>query len=178
MRLRHGPSQLNRFATLSRSESRQSEPTMDHDDDEVGHHEKHRYDHIIHSAVYEVPRTASVPRPATATAMQSNLHAIATPRPTLMFAIASDDVAEVKRVLDSGEARPSDEVGPQSALAFTLTNDKLTHKLGIVKALLAYGADPSTLKSTPPDSSSTNDTNPQPDAQFDALMETLDPATR
>lgn len=73
-------------------------------------------------------------------------HAIATPRPTLMFAIASDDVSQVQRVLDSGEANPNDQVGPQSALKFALTNDQLTSRLEIVKTLLAYGADPAGLR--------------------------------
>lgn len=74
------------------------------------------------------------------------VHAIATPKPTLLFAIASDDVDQVRQVLESGEAGPNDSVGPQSALAFTLTNDKLAHKQEIVKALLAYGATPSALR--------------------------------
>ncbi|KAG1827535.1 P-loop containing nucleoside triphosphate hydrolase protein [Suillus subaureus] len=74
------------------------------------------------------------------------LHGLPTPKPTLLFAIASDDVNEVRQVLESGEAGPNDQVGPQSALAFTLTNDKLSHKNEIVKALLAYGADPSALR--------------------------------
>ena len=77
----------------------------------------------------------------------SNVHAIATPKPTLLFAIASDDVAEVERVLASGEAQPNDDVGPQSALEFALRNDRLIHRTEIVKALLAYGADPSALPS-------------------------------
>ena len=76
-------------------------------------------------------------------------HAIATPRPTLMFAIASDDVSQVKRVLDSGEANPNDQVGPQSALKFALNNEQLTNRLEIVKTLLAYGADPAGLKDSP-----------------------------
>ena len=63
-----------------------------------------------------------------------------------MFAIASDDVEQVRQVLESGDAHPNDCVGPQSALAFTLTNDKLTKKLDIVKTLLAYGADPTITK--------------------------------
>ena len=72
-------------------------------------------------------------------------HAIATPRPTLMFAIASDDVSQVQKVLDSGEANPNDQVGPQSALKFALTNNQLTNRLEIVKTLLAFGADPTGL---------------------------------
>jgi hypothetical protein len=66
-----------------------------------------------------------------------------------MFAIASDDVSEVRRVLENGEANPNDTVGPQSALQFALTNDQLTNKLDIVKTLLAFGADPSHLKAQP-----------------------------
>jgi len=73
-------------------------------------------------------------------------HAISTAKPTLMFAIASDDVAEVKRVLESGDAGPSDKVGPQTALEFVLTNEHLQHKVEIVKTLLAYGADPRDVK--------------------------------
>jgi len=73
-------------------------------------------------------------------------HAIATPRPTLMFAIASDDVSQVQRVLDNGEANPNDQVGPHSALKFALTSDQLTNRLEIVKTLLAYGADPAGLR--------------------------------
>lgn len=76
-------------------------------------------------------------------------HAIATPRPTLMFAIASDDASQVQQVLDSGAANPNDQVGPQSALKFALTNKQLTNRLEIVKTLLAYGADPAGLKDSP-----------------------------
>ncbi|KAF9652896.1 P-loop containing nucleoside triphosphate hydrolase protein [Thelephora ganbajun] len=65
-----------------------------------------------------------------------------------MFAIASDDVSQVQRVLDSGEANPNDQVGPESALKFALTNDQLTNRLEIVKTLLAYGADPAGLKNS------------------------------
>ena len=74
-------------------------------------------------------------------------HAIATPRPTLLFAIAADDVDEVRRVLESGEAGPNDDVGPQSALAFALTADQLKHKVEIVKLLLAHGANPAVAAS-------------------------------
>jgi len=130
-----------------------------------------------------VPRTAPLVRPATAV---PTVHAIATPRPSLLFAIASDDVAQVRRVLESGEARPSDQVGPQSALAFTLTNDKLTHKIDIVKTLLAYGADPATLKNPeenppqflPSEDRSDQDGDLSSTSQFDKLLEGLDPATR
>lgn len=62
-----------------------------------------------------------------------------------MFAIASDDVEQVKLALESGDAGPNDAVGPQSALEFALTNDQLLHKMEIVKTLLAYGADPSVV---------------------------------
>jgi len=74
--------------------------------------------------------------------MVPTVHAIATPKPTLFFAIASDKVDEVRKVLESGHAGPNEAIGPQSALEFALTNDQLTHKTEIVKLLLAYGANP------------------------------------
>lgn len=74
--------------------------------------------------------------------------ALTTPKPVLMFAIASDDPEQVRQVLASGEAGPNDSVGPQSALAFTLSNDQLSRKLDIVKVLLEYGADTSELQQT------------------------------
>ena len=85
-------------------------------------------------------------RPTQTHTRRQPSHAIATPRPNLMFAIASDDVSQVQRVLDSGEADPNDQVGPQSALKFALTNNQLTNRLEIVKTLLAYGADPAGLR--------------------------------
>lgn len=116
-------------------------------------------------------------RPASVLA--APVHAIATPKPNLLFAIASDDVDQVRQVLENGEAGPNDSVGPQSALAFTLTNDKLAHKQEIVKTLLAYGANPSALR---------NPTlNPAPRAEGDdessslppeTTLEGMDPATR
>lgn len=88
-------------------------------------------------------------RPSSAASfVQEPVHAIATPRPTLLFAIASDNVDEVRRVLESGEAGPNDDVGPQSALAFALTANNLKHKTDIVKLLLAHGANPSSLRSS------------------------------
>ncbi|KAL5511331.1 hypothetical protein ACEPAH_4547 [Sanghuangporus vaninii] len=92
----------------------------------------------------KIPPTSMIPAPAHAAA-SAPCHAIATPRPTLMFAIASDNPAEVERVLASGEARPNDVIGPQSALEFALTNDALVNKTEIVKTLLAFGADVSTV---------------------------------
>jgi hypothetical protein len=95
------------------------------------------------------PTTSTNPCHPTRTHTRSQpSHAIATPRPTLMFAIASDDVSQVQRVLESGEANPNDQVGPQSALKFALTSDQLTNRLEIVKTLLAYGADPAGLKNS------------------------------
>ncbi|KAF8197537.1 P-loop containing nucleoside triphosphate hydrolase protein [Pholiota molesta] len=98
-----------------------------------------------------------------------------------MFAIASDDVEQVRQVLASGDAGPNESVGPQSALEFTLTNDKLTNKLEIVKALLAYGADPAVAKNLEIPSSKVSasgqedeDTQDQPRP----LMEEMDAATR
>ena len=105
----------------------------------------HRRDIYDETICRPIPQTAPVARtPAV-------FHQpVVTPRPTLMFAIASDDVEQVRQVLESGEANPNDCFGPQSALAFTLTNDKLTKKLDIVKTLLSYGADPSTANKVEP----------------------------
>jgi hypothetical protein len=110
-----------------------------------GHDEKHRfepYDAIRSDLPFPPPIGYSN------SVLASSIHAIATPAPTLLFAIASDDVAKVNQVLETGDAGPNDKVGPQSALTFTLTNDKLHHKMEIVKALLAFGADPSDLKNS------------------------------
>ena len=108
-----------------------------------------------------------------------SVHAIATPKPTLLFAIASDDVDQVRQVLESGDAGPNDSVGPQSALAFTLTNDKLTHKPEIVKALLAYGANPSALRNPTLNprlrTHGANEPNALPP---ETTLEGMDPATR
>ncbi|KAH7889497.1 P-loop containing nucleoside triphosphate hydrolase protein [Phlebopus sp. FC_14] len=112
-------------------------------------------------------------------ALADPVHAIATPKPTLLFAIASDDVDQVRQVLDSGEAGPNDLVGPQSALAFTLTNGKLTHKNDIVKALLAYGADPSALRNpalNPSSRVTEGETSAKPPSE--TTLGGMDPATR
>ena len=107
---------------------------------------------------------------------------VVTPRPTLMFAIASDDVEQVRQVLESGDADPNDCFGPQSALAFTLTNDKLTKKLDIVKTLLSYGADPTTAKKMePPNSSPLEGRVPELSADLipePTVMNGMDLATR
>ncbi|KZT26598.1 P-loop containing nucleoside triphosphate hydrolase protein [Neolentinus lepideus HHB14362 ss-1] len=97
-----------------------------------------------------------------------------------MFAIASDDVEEVRRVLDSGEAEPNSQVGPQSALAFVLTNERLKNKIGIVKELLAHGADPASLKnpdSNPPETMTEEQIALLSPPQATTL-EGMDPATR
>ncbi|KAL0946488.1 hypothetical protein HGRIS_012706 [Hohenbuehelia grisea] len=72
-------------------------------------------------------------------------HAVATPSPSLLFAIASDNPAAVRDVLEHGGASPNEGLGPQSALAFAATNARLENRLEIVKVLLAYGADPRSL---------------------------------
>jgi len=108
------------------------------------------------------------------------MYAIATPPPTLMFAIASDNVDQVRQVLKNGDAGPNDLVGPQSALAFALTNDQLAHKMDIVKTLLAYGADPTVLKkeglALPPGAQDNDDDPSLP--LSNALMDAMDPATK
>jgi hypothetical protein len=112
--------------------------------------------------------------------IQTPVHAVAMPKPSLLFAIASDDVNQVRQVLESGDAGPNDQVGPQSALAFTLTNDQLSHKNEIVKALLAYGADPSALRNPGLNPSSeggqgSSDSHLPP---AETTPEGMDPATR
>ncbi|KAF8809009.1 hypothetical protein BYT27DRAFT_7254895 [Phlegmacium glaucopus] len=129
------------FWTHPRPPSRISEPCYDQSDgDEDGSEFRchDMYDETIRRPIPAVPHTAPVARPPVV------FHE--TPRPTLMFAIASDDVEQVRRALESGDADPNECVGPQSALAFTLTNNKLTKKLDIVKTLLAYGATPTIAK--------------------------------
>lgn len=99
-----------------------------------------------------------------------------------MFAIASDDAKSVQHVLEHGNADPNEPMGPQSSLAFALTNERLAHKLDIVKALLAYGADPMALRDpilNPPlrNTSVSDDLillSPPPTT----TLEVMDPATR
>jgi len=106
-------------------------------------------------------------------------HAISTAKPTLMFAIASDDVTEVKRVLESGDAGPSDKVGPQTALEFALTNEHLQHKVEIVKTLLAYGADPRDVKQQRASRVVGGDVpGESEESSMASLMDNIDPAIR
>ncbi|KAI0306690.1 P-loop containing nucleoside triphosphate hydrolase protein [Multifurca ochricompacta] len=99
-----------------------------------------------------------------------------------MFSIASDSAKSVRYVLEHDHADPNESIGPQSALAFALTNEHLTQKLEIVKALLAHGADPASLRNpelNPPhrDSSVGDDSmllSPPPTT----TLEAMDPATR
>ncbi|KAI9070060.1 hypothetical protein FKP32DRAFT_21591, partial [Trametes sanguinea] len=127
----------------ARSESRLSEPIAEgREDDFDDEEDADQLDETIRRPVSS--QSATQPRPESMLFIP--VHAIATPRPTLLFALASDNLEEVRRVLESGEARPNDDVGPQSALAFTLANDKLKNKMAMVKLLLAYGADASALR--------------------------------
>lgn len=141
-------------------------------------------DTIIGPAVSSTPGHAHSRPPSV---LYSPVHAIATPRPTLLFAIASDDVSGVRRVLESGEAGPNDDVGPQSALAFTLTANQLKHRMEIVKLLLAHGANPSTLNSDGSRSSSRatslsdrerDDGSGRFTPTMQNVLESIDPATR
>ncbi|KAM6500197.1 P-loop containing nucleoside triphosphate hydrolase protein [Amanita muscaria] len=102
---------------------------------------------------------------------RSPSHAIAIPKPTLFFAIASDNADEVRKVLERGEVGPNESVGPQSALEFVLTNDQLMYKAEMVKILLAYGADPSVVKEH---RARTRSITPDSDSESG----TIDPATR
>lgn len=151
---------------FARSDSRASEPILYEEDEE--------------DTVQIARPASSLERPAPISlAPPSPIHAIATPRPTLLFALASDNVDEVKRVLNSGEVGPNYDVGPQSALAFTLTARQLKHRQEMVKLLLAHGADPTAVKqihtSRPSSAAGSNEDHgePSPDA-----LEELDHATK
>ncbi|KAG6900667.1 hypothetical protein C0993_005900 [Termitomyces sp. T159_Od127] len=171
---------------LTRSSRRLSEPPCiyeDAEDEQNGIVQDDERAHSIcrtpitnHRASF-IGRRTSIPRPP--------LHAISVPKPTLMFAIASDDVKQVQRVLENGDAGPNDSVGPQSALAFALTNEQLTNRMEIVKTLLAYGADPTAIvqpasrdvsdSPSPDQGQSSKDSEMPPHPPF---MDRLDPATR
>ncbi|KNZ73764.1 Chaperone protein ClpB [Termitomyces sp. J132] len=178
---------------LSRPFRRASEPSCIYEDDEDEQDER---DHSICRSPLTVPhsnpRTSVVDHRVSvvdrrASVMRPPVHAVSVPKPTLMFAIASDDVKQVRRVLEAGDVGPNDSIGPHSALAFTLTNEQLTNKMEIVKTLLAYGADPKVIVQSvsgpvpvfdspgldQDQSSEDVATPPHP-----SLMDTLDPATR
>lgn len=112
-------------------------PVAEDDDD------TYRFESFRSKQLHHGPLSAPINR---STSSRSPSYSVIAPRPTLMFAIASDDVSEVARVLESGSASANDEAGPQSALAFALSSETLQHKLDIAKVLLAYGADPSNVK--------------------------------
>ncbi|KAF9532903.1 hypothetical protein CPB83DRAFT_784156 [Crepidotus variabilis] len=181
-----------RHSTLGpRPSSRLSEPFYERDEeldeDTTGSSfRRDPYDETIRQPV--LPHTAPVTRSSTAMQLSHPYqppYAVETPRPTLMFAIASNDLDQVLQVLESGEVNPNEAVGPQSALAFAMGNDKLTNKLGIVKALLAYGADPATAKAEPSsrrpgqEESVANVEGEDDGAQkLKTLLDDMDPATR
>ena len=68
------------------------------------------YRTIIVRSVTISPEPPFARPPSQLSLARESVHAIATPRPTLLFAIASDDVNEVRRVLESGEASPNEEI--------------------------------------------------------------------
>ncbi|KIM48688.1 hypothetical protein M413DRAFT_437873 [Hebeloma cylindrosporum] len=165
--------------TQSRPSSLLSEPF--YDDDEEPDTIRYKRDPFDETIRRLVPQTAPVNHAPSQ--FPPSIFAIETPKPTLMFAIASDDVKQVRQVLESGDAGPNDAVGPQSALAFTLTNDKLANKLEIVKTLLAYGADPKVAKTIQVPVQPPLDTDdPQQLSQeappTQTLMDIMDPATK
>ncbi|KAI0374638.1 hypothetical protein BV20DRAFT_1048686 [Pilatotrama ljubarskyi] len=158
----------------ARSESRLSEPIDEGREDEFDQYDAaDRFDETIRRPVSSL--SATQPRPESI--LLTPVHAIATPRPTLLFALASDDVEEVRRVLESGEARPNDDVGPQSALAFTLANNQLKNKMAMVKLLLAYGADASALRDAEEDEDAERSSQ-KGSRPMSKLLEDADPATR
>lgn len=161
-----------------------SEPLVPLNEDEEAIFEDHHHSHLSADLDDTIRGEAISPHPRTIPSRQSSslrspVHAIATPKPTLLFAIASDDVNEVRRVLESGEAGPNDDVGPQSALAFALTANNLTRKMEMVKLLLAHGANPSSLRD--PEMDLTKVTSPRSSSEVPtmaAVLESMDPATR
>ena len=75
-----------------------------------------------------------------------------SPRPRLLFAIASDQPAEVERLLSTGAASANETTGSGTGLLeFTVANEGLKNKTEIVKTLLKYGADPGPLTETAAD---------------------------
>jgi hypothetical protein len=129
------------------------------------------------------PLPTSTPAPQRKSSLLSLAPAsTAVQEHSLMFAIASDDAKSVHHVLEHGHADPNESMGPQSALAFALTNERLAHKLDIVKSLLAYGADPMALRNpilNPPlrNTSASDDLillSPPPTT----TLEVMDPAMR
>jgi hypothetical protein len=182
-----------------RSQSRLSQPGIrpidEEDDDDYDEHEirdqNSEYDEDVNGEAYVSPSAFPLP-PHSAPIVPQNdrpfYHAVSAAKPTLMFAIASDDIAEVKRVLESGEASPNDAVGPQTALEFALTNDQLLNKMEIVKTLLAYGADPRVVKqpnaTVAPRSASAviqgaaSEISQEPPAPVASLMDDIDPALK
>jgi len=164
------------YPRQSRRLSMLSEPSLvPEDEDDIEDNTSHEY--TIRRPLPVVPHTAPASRLPSMT--RPPMYAIATPRPTLMFAIASDDVEQVRQVLASGDASPNEFVGPQSALAFTLMNDQLVHKMEIVKTLLAFGADPkvvTTVKEEDLGMSRAGTERPPPPSN--PLLAALDPATK
>ncbi|KAF9014148.1 hypothetical protein BDQ17DRAFT_1386670 [Cyathus striatus] len=167
---RSAPSHVTRASLLTihdRRSSHYSEPSCTSYDELVEHDS---YDETIRRPLGPPPNSAPLSRSRPTSVVRPPMYAIATPSPTLMFAIASDDVEQVRQVLERGNAGPNDSVGPQSALEFAMTNDQLSHKMDIVKTLLAFGADP-TIARKP----SSVDEEPK---LMKSLIDDMDPATR
>ena len=80
-------------------------------------------------------------------------------------------------MLETGKASPNDDVGPQSALAFTLANDRLKNKMQMVKMLLAHGADTSVLHD-PKEEEREEQSSKRGSGRLSKLLKDLDPATR
>ncbi|KAJ8522358.1 hypothetical protein ONZ45_g1057 [Pleurotus djamor] len=177
------------FTSHNRSNSNFSEPTGLYDvDEDPTITEDDGYsvhlDDDDDERIYQPLPTPNTAPPSRAPSVMDSPHAIATPSPNLIFAIASDDVDQLRRVLAHGDTNPNERMGPQSALAFTITNEALENKLAMVKVLLAHGADPKGLDQEVQrrDSrSSLRGESPAPEVTQNTLsdgIKNLDPATQ
>lgn len=168
------PAQVAALEDPQQQMNEDSDSDMDEEDLELDAEATIRVAEMVHLNAPRPPSSASI-------AYEEPLHAIATPKPTLLFAIASDNVDEVRKVLENGDSGPNDEVGPQSALAFAVTAQQLKNRTEIVKVLLAHGADPSSLKNsgrTSRTSVRSADTDPSRVRAADSILVGADAATR
>ena len=118
-----------------------------------------------------LPPPLPSPTPSTTSRRSSISAASALPESRLFFAIARDSPAEVAKLLAEGEAKATDECGPQSALVFAARNERLQNRGEIVATLLAYGADPSELDPPSRKSSIDDEISPVVEQELDPYVQ-------